>query len=172
MDEVEDLSGYGPAMLALGPKPRRFVLAMAADPFGSAASWARAAGYSDTGGAAKVRAHHLLRNPRVEAAVFEVGRSQLFGVGPILASAVLLRTAANPKHPQHLRAAEMIANRVGLHEKTEHHVSVSHTDRTGVVMLERIKELAGVLGVDAAKLLGPNAAPGAVVIEHEPRDGG
>lgn len=51
---------------------RTFVLAMAADPFGSATAWARAAGDSDKSEAAKLRGSELLRDPKVEAAIFEL----------------------------------------------------------------------------------------------------
>lgn len=152
---------WGPAMRALTDKQRGYVLAMAADPFGNPTRWAKAAGYSDKSQAAKVTAHYLAHNPKVEAAVQEFARSSLHTLGPMLATAGMLRIARNPNHPKHMRALETIANRVGLHETTEQRMSVHHTDRTGVAMLERIKELAVVLGVDPARLLGVNV-PGQV----------
>jgi len=151
---------FGPAMLALTELQRRFVLAMASDPLGSAADWAREAGYSDIKDGAKVRAHHLLKNPAVEAAVLEVGKQMLATVGPVLAAHGLIRMASNPKHKNHARAVEMLANRVGLHEVQEVHVH--RTDQTGEAMIGRIKELAGRLGLDADKLIGGNA-PGALI---------
>jgi hypothetical protein len=160
----DDLVTLGPAMRALTQMQRKFVLAMAADPFGNAARWARAAGYSDKSEAAKVQGHHLVHDPRIEAAAMEVARGTFQALGPLLATSVMLRAARNPKHPKQLRAAEMIANRVGLHEMTEHVVSVNHSDRTGEAMVERIKQLSQALGVDPAKLLGVNAGP---VIEGE-----
>lgn len=150
-DELE----YGPAMAALTEKQRRFVLAMASDPFGSAAAWARAAGYSDKSEGAKVYGHYLLYSPKIEEAVLEVGRSMMTTVGPVLAAHAMLRAAANPRHPKHLRAAEMLANRVGLHEVQE--VRVRRTDETIAAKLERLRELAALLGVDAAALIGANA---------------
>lgn len=165
MSMSDDLTNFGPAMAALTEKQRRFVLAMASDPFGNAKRWAIAAGYSDVKDGAKVRGHFLVHDPRIEAAVMEVARGTINAVGPILAVSVMLRAAANKKHPKHLRAAEMIANRVGLHETTEHVVNVNHSDRTGAALAKRIQEFAGMLGLDPAALLGVNAAP--KQIEHQ-----
>src|SRR5438045_651247 len=134
---------YGPAMRALTDRQRKFVLAMAADPFGSAAAWARAAEFSDKSQAAKVTGHRLKHDEKVQKAITELARTHLQTFGPMLATAGLLRIASDPKHKNHLRALEMLANRVGLHETTEHHVTVERTDRTGAAMVERIKELAG-----------------------------
>lgn len=157
MIPVDDLESFGPAMRALTEKQRRYVLAMLANPFGNPTRWARDAGYSDVKEGAKVRAHFLAHNPAIERAVNEVARQWLTTRGPILGIAVMMRTAANPDHPKQLRAAEMLANRAGFHETTEHTVNVNHSDRTGVAMAERIRALAGVLGVDADRLLGLNA---------------
>lgn len=148
---------FGPAMRALGPMQRRFVLAILADPFGNGARWARAAGYSDASEAAKVTAHRLLHDPKVEAAIAEMTREQLNVLGPVLATAGLIRIARNAKHPKHFQALEALANRTGFHETSEHRVSVHHTDRTGVAMAERIRALAVQLGMDPAALLGANA---------------
>lgn len=144
-------------MMALNERQRLFVLAMAANPFGNPTKWARAAGYSDHKEGAKVRAFHLMHSPKVEAAVMEFAAGQLNTLGPILATFGMLRIARNPKHPKHLRAIEMVANRVGFHEKTEHKVTVDHRDQTGTAVIERIKAAAAKLGVDPAVLLGANA---------------
>lgn len=146
-------------MLALNERQRLFVLAMAADPFGNPTAWARAAGYSDVGGGAKVRGFHLIHNPVVEEAVLEYARGQLHTLGPILATFGMLRIARNPRHPKHLKALDMIANRVGLHETTEHRVTVNHTDKTGESVMERIRIAATKLGVDPSVLLGENVSP-------------
>jgi len=67
----------------------------------------------------------------------------------------MLRVAQNPNHKHHLRACEMLANRVGLHERVEHQVTVEHKDMTGAELEGRIKQLAAKFGLDARKLLGP-----------------
>lgn len=156
MDEITE---FGPAMSALTPKQRLFVLAMLADPFGNAARWARAAGYSDVKEGAKVRGFKALHSPAVRAAAFELARGQLDARGPILAVEGLLRVAAKPKHKKHLQALLEVANRVGFPASTEHNVNVNHSDRTGMAMVERIAKIAGMLGIDPGQLLGVNAAP-------------
>ncbi len=107
----------------------------------------------------RVRGHHLSHDPAIEAAALEYAAGRMRTVGPALAIEVMFRAAANPKHPKQLRAAEMIANRVGLHETTEHVVNVNHSDRTGAALLERIRTVAATLGMDTGALLGVNAAP-------------
>lgn len=157
MDDI-DLANLGPAMRALTPMRRKFVMAMASNPFGNPTEWARQAGYSDVANGAKVQAHHIMHDPRLENAVMEVAKGTLGLMGPLIAVQGLLRIAQDKAHPKNLRALETLANRVGLHESTEHTVKVEHTDRTGEAMVERIKALAERLGADPARLLGSNAA--------------
>lgn len=155
----DDVEWYGPAMRALTERQQRYVRAMLADPFGNPTRWAREAGYSDVAGGAKVRAHYLAHDSRIEAAVQEVARTALNGRGPLLGLAVVMRAAANPKDKNHFKAGVALLNRTGFHETTEHLMNVRHTDQTGEGMVARIKELASALGVDPAVLLGVNAAP-------------
>lgn len=151
---MDELPEYGPAFQSLNERQRKFVLAMASDPYGSQADWARAAGYSDVSDAAKVRGCLLMQDSRVEAAAFEIARATLGTMGPLIATQVLLRAAANPKHPQQVKAAELIANRVGLQERQEIHVK--HTDLTGEALMARLTAVAERLGLDAQKLIGSN----------------
>lgn len=151
-------------MAALSEKQRKFVLAMLADPYGNPTKWARAAGYADCGANARVKGHLNIHSPAVEAAVLEVSRSMMATVGPVLAAAGLIRMAGNPKHRNHARAVEMLANRVGLHEVQEVHVR--KTDQTGDALMARIKALADKHGMDADRLLGVNNPK---LIEHEKR---
>lgn len=153
----DDAHSFGPAMRSLSPMQRAYVLAMASDPFGNPTRWARAAGYSDVKQGAKVRAHSLAHNPKIDAAVQEYARSGLTTLGPMLAAAGLIRIARNSNHKHHFKALESIADRVGLPKSTEHHVEVAHTDRTGTAMAARIEALALRLGLDPAALLGVNA---------------
>lgn len=165
MDDL--VQPFGPAMLALSERQRKFVLAMAADPFGNPTRWARAAGYSDKSEAAKVRGFELIHSKAVEDATLEFARNQLNTLGPIIATFAMLRIARDPKHDKHLKAVEMVANRIGLHEVSEQRHFVEHTDRTSDAVIDRIKAAAAKLGVDPAALLGQNASP-MKVIEHQP----
>ncbi len=156
----------GPAMSALTVLQRGFVLAMLSDPLATPSEWARAAGY-DPHGSDRVAGHHLSRNPKIEAAARELATANLNTFGPVLGIGVMMMIARNTAHPKQLRAAEMLANRSGFHETTEHLVNVNHTDRTGAAMAKRIEQLAGVLGIDPGQLLGVNAAPAPKMIEGE-----
>jgi len=86
----------------------------------------------------------------------EVGRSLLGTTGPIIASSVMLKIAADPGHPKQLRAAEAIANRVGLPEIQEVHVH--RVDESLEAKIARIRHVAALLKIDVADLLGRNLA--------------
>jgi hypothetical protein len=156
MDKPSD---YGPKMAALTELQRNYVKAMASAPFAKPPEWVRMAGYSDgaTRGNARVYAHRLKHDPKVEAAVFEYASQLMHTDGPLLAVQVMLRIARDNKHPKQLAAAEAIANRVGLHEMTEHKVKVEHSEESAEAKVERIKQIAALLGVDVGQLLGRNA---------------
>ena len=163
MDEQVD---YGPAMAQLTDLQRKFVLAMMSDPFGTATDWARLAGYSDIANGCKVAGHHAVHDPKIETAVYEMTRALLHTVGPAVATATLLRVAADPKHKHHLRAAELIANRVGFHEVSE--VRVEHTHVSASAARERISQLAAKHGLDPQKLLGSNAGAEPIAAQDAP----
>ena len=153
MDEPE----YGPKMLALTEKQRRYVLAMLSNPLSNPTQWARDAGYSDSSGAAKVIAHRNVHGPRsqaiMEAAQEEAAR-HLMTVGPVLAVGVMMQIARNPEHKRQLDAAVALADRSGFHVKTEHRVTVEHVDHAR--MLELARRWATELGVEEMKLVGSN----------------
>jgi phage terminase small subunit len=166
----------GPAMMALSERRRRFVQAMYVDPYGSATSWAIAAGYSNASEGAKVRGHECIHDPKVQLAVAEVARATLGTQGPMLAVMGLINIAKDPKHKDYTKAAEMILNRVGFAEKQ--HIEVTHRDLTGDALMERIVMLAEKHGVNLGKLgvqTGPLAAlersEGGPVIEHGEKTG-
>ena len=164
-DPQEDLSGYGPAMLALSSLQRRFVLAFIDDPTGSASAAARRAGYSDKAGGERVSAHYLLHNEKILTAINEE-ITKRFRAGAALGHKVLVEVASDPAHPQRLRAAEMLLNRGGFGIVTEQHVKVEHTHVTSEEMTRRIEHLALRLGMDPAKVLGANGSPMKVINGH------
>jgi phage terminase small subunit len=145
---------HGPAMQALTERQRNFVLAMAADPFGSQTDWAKSAGYQNSEGGFRVQACVVMAHPKVKAAVLEVAKQLLHTVGPIVATNALLRAAADPTDRNHIKAAELIANRAGLHEVQEIHVH--KTDDTFEAKLGRMKQLAEFLGIDPQQIAGAN----------------
>jgi hypothetical protein len=150
-EQPSDLE-LGPAMAALSPRQRKYVLAMCAAPLDNPTEWARMAGYRDNGKTAiRVRAWELEHDDRIRAAVFEISRQLLGTVGALLATRQLIRIASDPKEKRHSQAVEAILNRTGFHEKQE--VQVTHADLTGEALIERIRSLANQLGIDPEKLL-------------------
>ena len=107
---------YGPAMQALGSgsvgdRRRKFVLAALADPYGNPTSWARASGYNDNGKTGiRVRSHHLMHNPAIEAAMHETAKTYLSVNGAALGVQNLLRIARDQKHPKNFEATSSLLN--------------------------------------------------------------
>ncbi len=161
-------------MSVLTDLQRKYVLAMSVNPFATPSEWARMAGYSQHSAGSRKAGHDCRRNPKVEAAVFEVAQAMLYTEGPMLAAAGLLAIAKNPNHGNHMRALETLANRVGLHETTEHHLTVTKT-LTADEKMDRLLSLAKKHGLDPQLLLGGNSvsreARAGPVIEHEAKDG-
>ena len=140
---------------------RRFVLAMASDPKGSARDWAIAAGYSDVKEGAKVRAHECLHDEKVQAAIGEVAKATLGTVGPLLAVHAVLSMARDRESSGHVKAVEMILNRTGMGEKQQ--IEITHRDLTGDALMERLRFLAEKHGVNLGNLNTTEPK----VIEHE-----
>jgi hypothetical protein len=156
---------FGPAMRALTPRQRRYVLAMAADPLGTPTGWCRAAGYSDSSLACKVRGHALSHSVKVARAVSEVATQLLTTYGPMLGIGVVMRIARNDRHPRQLAAATALLDRTGFGVQTEHRVVVDDVRRDPEAMVQRIREIAGRLGIDAEQLLNGMRRP--KLVEHE-----
>lgn len=164
--EGEAEGQWGPAMGALAPLQRRYVLAMLSDPLGTPTGWARAAGYSETkldgvtkNRGATVVANHLSRMPEIMEAAREEARRHLDTVGPILGIGVMMQIARNNEHKRQLDAAIALADRTGgFGVKTEHKVTVEHVDDGR--MLAIAEKIAQELGVERMKLIGGNVVEG------------
>ena len=168
MDAVTEQPQFGPAMRALTERQRAFVLEMLADPFAAHYEWCIRAGYQNSESGHRGMASRMLQSPKIQAACVEMARGAMGGLGPVLASQGLLRIAANPRHKDHFRALESVADRVGLPRTTAHQVLVDDVRRDPASMVARVRELAGQLGIDPAALLGPNTpALAGPVIEGE-----
>ena len=156
-------------MQALSERHRAFVRVVLDRPTAKGEQLSRLAGYQNSVGGHRVTAHRLLHDPRILAAIQEETEKRV-RFGGLIGIAGLIKLASNPRHKEHRRACETLADRAGFGVKTEHTVHVNHSDRTGAAMVERIKLLAQGLGVDPAQLLGLNAAP--KLIEGEVVDAG
>jgi hypothetical protein len=122
----------GPKMLACRERERLFVWAYVLNG-GNGAAAARAAGYSDSGEAAKVRAHDLLHRERVLDAIHEVSWKSLRGLAG-LATLKARRILEADRHPDQAKIIAGVWSRAGFAEKTAHEVhhsgsiELNHTD--------------------------------------------
>src|SRR4051812_29498961 len=151
---VEAAAGesWGPAMGALNPPQRAFVLAYVTLTNADASEAARKAGYIDhASGSIRVTGFRLAHNPKVLAAIHEVVVARVSRNLPVYVNA-LERVAANDTHKDQVRAIGMLLNRGGLPEVTERNVNVSMT-LTKQEKIAEIRRLVDVLGLDAKKLL-------------------
>lgn len=136
--DVEDL---GPAMLALDPRQRRFVIGWIRTRGKNAARVAAAAGYSTHLESHKVQACRLLRKATTLAAIKEEADRRLDSVA-VLALLRLEDIVENPEHSDHLKAVDSLLDRGGYSRKTQHSVNVQHTDsRSTAELLEAVRGL-------------------------------
>lgn len=148
---------FGPAMLALPERPRKFVLALLDQPKPNYAAAARKAGYSDSSEGAKVRGHNLAHDARVIAALHEEAgkRFRLLGW---LGVKGLAEIAADAKHPDTYKARKDLADRFGFAHVQKHEVIHEEKKATPAQKLAEVRELCEFLGVpfDPARFLGAN----------------
>lgn len=148
----EDDGRFGPAMKALNPRQRAFVISMLETGKNNNMLHAKNAGYSGTDQALAVTGYRLSHDDRIQAAVHEEAQRRLNSAAVIATSRVVSLLDSNDEKIQ-LKAAEMLFNRTGLHAKTEHKVTVEHIedDKT---LVDQARRLAAELGVDITKMIG------------------
>lgn len=146
---------WGPCMQALNPRQRAFVAACLSIGTTNNARAAAMAGYQGSPNTLAVAGHRLAHHSGVIAAIQEEAERRLRS-SAIMAVTVMVDIARNevnsPK--DRLKAAEMIANRVGLHARSEHKVITEDASTTDAAMTARIQTLCGQLGIDPKTLLG------------------
>lgn len=166
---IPDEGRLGPAMNALKTdRQRAFVIAMLEFGDGNFTRAALAAGYTGGEQSVRNRASLLAHDAGVQAAMDEEAFRRL-KAGKIMAVSTLLTLAKSAaKDSDKLKAVEMLLNRTGLPNQSEHKVVVSDVSRTDDEMIARITQLAGTLGLDPQKLLGgPAPVPEVQAIEGE-----
>lgn len=151
---VTDTRRLGPAMTALEPKQRAFVLALVDTGGQDATKAARMAGYGgENPQSVRVTAHRLTHDAKVLEAIREVADSRIRSEA-LMAMEVIVEIAKDVTHKDRFAAAKEIANRSGLMvvNKVEH----AHVHRTEDEdeKIKRIIQLAKGLGVDPRTLLG------------------
>lgn len=158
MEQVDE-GEYGPAMTALTPMMRRFVLALIENP--ALPQWraAESAGYSAVSNKSlRVTAHRLTHDDRVLAAISEESGKRLRSAS-LLASDFLVRMICDEGVAMKDRAKVAVAllDRGGFGAAQTINVNKTVTDRTGTAIAERIRELAAKHGLDPQRLLGVSA---------------
>jgi len=161
MDEVGELEGLGPAMLALNERRRLFVLIIDQFPKITLGEAAERAGFGGPPGGDPAKRDHVLRqtgyrlmhDEKIIAALHETASKNLRS-GALLAVKALIRLVENEKHKDHARAIEMMLSRTGFVERTAHDVNVrgeitvNHTEEA----IEQLRVLKG-LGLPQPKLI-------------------
>jgi hypothetical protein len=99
-----------------------------------------------------VIASKLLADPRIIEALHECAGFRLKAKA-LVSAEFLAKLVEDERAPLglRLRAAESLLNRVGL--MAQQRIEVTHTDRTGAELMERIRFLASKHGLDIEKLL-------------------
>jgi phage terminase small subunit len=146
----------GSRMRALNERQRRFVEALFGGGHANHTQAALIAGYTGDNETVRVTAHRLAHDDKIRAAILEEAQRRMDSSGALVAS-VLIEIASDPTHKDRLKAALALADRIGLHARTEHKITVEHQDDKGKI--ELIKHLADKLGIDPGKLLGRAAEP-------------
>ena len=124
---VPDESELGPAMLALSPKRRLFVLELANGPggYGSEIRACRAAGYSGGDATLKTAASKIVHHDKVQAALREVG-AKMIRASAFSAIRQTERIANDLAHRDCLKACLALMDRGGFAVETHHTVTVEH----------------------------------------------
>lgn len=118
----------------------------------------------------RVEAYKLVHDERVQDAILEVCQRTLRSLAPA-AIEVLADVAENGQGlfsaSERLKAAGMIMDRTALHGTTEHKTSVEHLGQDADQM-KRIANMAVMLGLDPAVLLGRRLAQESNIIDITP----
>ncbi len=146
---------FGPEMNKLPIEKQIFVCMLFEHSGRSLTKAARAAGItSETYGGLRVKAHRLLREPQIKAALLEESKRRKVYLQPRV-DAALARIVDNSQHPDHFKALKLISEQNGLagvvQKVLDVNVNVTVTDEQKI---ERIRQFAIARGIDPATLLG------------------
>jgi|SRR5579872_879319 len=133
----------GPAMSALRPEQRRFVLLFITTNL-SEEQAARQAGFKTAGG--------LMRSPRVLEALREETVRRLAGSAAV-GLRVLLTIANDNGHKDQLKAARELLAHAGLAPETKQKIEVTHVGARPEEIKAEIRQLMAQIGPDAQRLL-------------------
>lgn len=143
---------YGPAMAAILPMQRAFVIAYCSSPTGDASKAAAEAGYATNTNAIQVQASRLMHRPDVLAAIREVVVARVSAELPVYVHA-LATVAASVQHKDQVKAIGMLLNRGGMPDMRE----INHNVNITITRAEKeaeIRQMAIEMGEDPEKWLG------------------
>jgi len=172
--EVPDES-CGPALLVLSMSHRAFVVAFVHQGLNHADA-ARASGYSDTPGAAKVAGYRLAHTEAIKVAILEESRKLMAVQGPrSIKTLISIRDNGKEDAKNRIKAAIELLSRGGLNAVSEAHVKVDHHHHmTDKMKDDRIIALAKELGLNEGEtkklLIDPSKVIEAEFTEIEPED--
>ena len=121
------LDELGPAMRACTPMQRRFVLAIIQQRYKNGTQAARLAGYStESEGGTRVKAHELIRHPKIIAAIHEEAGRKLLGLS--MPAVLMLEHELNHgSEKARAHAIDNILDRTGFPRRMEKDVRVEDT---------------------------------------------
>ena len=153
MNTILEDSKLGPAMSALNPRQRSFVIVYCATGGKNAAGAARTAGYEGTDVSLRVQAHRLAHSEAVQSAIHEEVRRRQQAIAP-RAQLNIERIANDPLSRNSFEANKLIlamASHSAV-QKSEHKVTQELTTKE---MIEEIRKLGATLGANVVKSLLP-----------------
>lgn len=156
MTEIAEDAKLGPAMKALTPKARAFVMALVELGGRNMSGAALTAGFTGTKASLQVTASRMAADTKVQAALVEEAKAlaRSSSLAAVAETVLIMQDAAAPKQVR-LNAASRIMALAALEpEKT---MNVNHTVDVGPTSREQIADvirLARDVGVDPRKLLG------------------
>lgn len=149
VEPIPDSEEMGPAMRAISPQQRAFVVAYLAEGKANASAAARAAGYGADSAtpeqaktAAKVSGWRLIHDDRILAAVKEMAEKRLHAF-TYRAAQALIDIAEDPTHKDRFKAADRLLGQGGIIAAVaEQKVVVEHRTEKRSDILKRIEALA------------------------------
>lgn len=149
---IAEEENLGPAMRALTPNQRNYVVALVTRKARNNTQAAMMAGYGGTDEATRVAAKILNRNPRVILAIREEA-DKVIRSAAVLGANVLREMVDDPSVPAGVRrqCANDLLDRSDLQVTTKHEVNVKH--ETSDELKREIAEIARRLGQDPSKFI-------------------
>lgn len=150
---TEELAGLdlGPAMAALNEKQRLFVLNYALTG-GNTTQAAVQSGYGGNPQSSYQTGHRLLQDPKIRAAIKEDAERRLNNGAGLAAAGLIQIGLTSLDEKNRIKAYTTVLSLAGINPVARHeHV---HVHQTAASIESEIRKMAGILGLDAEKLLG------------------